>query len=322
MKLRLLDTRDTDPYFNLALEEHLLSLAQGEIVLYLWQNDHTVVIGHNQNALRDVNLTRLKEDGGRLARRLSGGGAVYHDLGNLNFTFIVPKTAYDPARQTRVVLEAARALGIPAEASGRNDLLAQGRKFSGNAYYCRGDVWYHHGTLLVSSDLDALQRYLNVSPEKLKARGVASVRSRVCNLCELAPGVDVQAARKAMAAAFGAAYGGKVELFDENRIHMDAVGEIKRRIVEEKYLLGEHMPFDVALARRFAWGEMQLSLCVRGGRITACQAHSDAMDEQAVDCLPRRLTGCTVDAAAFARALEGWADAQLRSDVLALLRTL
>ena len=320
MKLLLLETNGTDPYENLALEEHLLSrVREDEALLYLWQNAHTVVIGQNQNALREVNLSRLRADGGHLARRLSGGGAVYHDLGNLNFTFVLPKAAYDLARQTRVILEAARLLGAPAEASGRNDILAGGRKFSGNAYYRRGETWYHHGTLLVDSDLDALGRYLNVSPEKLAARGVASVRSRVCNLRECAPGATVEAARRAMAAAYSSVYGENVEIFDQNRIKNDDVGEIKRRISSESYLIGENYPFLLSLQRRFAWGGLELALNVRAGRISDCRAYSDAMEESEIAALPARLAGCAVDGAAFAKALAGWGGEDMRRDVLDML---
>ena len=320
MKLRLLETSCTNPYRNLALEEHLLSCVRNdEALLYLWQNDHTVVIGQNQNALREVNLSRLRADGGHLARRLSGGGAVYHDLGNLNFTFVVPKAAYDLARQTRVILEAARLLGAPAEASGRNDILAGGRKFSGNAYYRRGETWYHHGTLLVDSDLDALGRYLNVSPEKLAARGVASVRSRVCNLSECAPGATVEATRRAMAAAFSSVYGEKVEMFNQNRIKNNEVEEIKRRISAENYLMGENKPFLLSLQRRFAWGGLELALNVHAGRISDCRAYSDAMEEHEIAALPARLAGCAVDGVAFAKALAGWGGEDMRRDVLDML---
>lgn len=320
MKLRLLETSCTNPYRNLALEEHLLSCVRNdEALLYLWQNDHTVVIGQNQNALREVNLSRLRADGGHLARRLSGGGAVYHDLGNLNFTFVLPKAAYDLARQTRVILEAARLLGAPAEASGRNDILAGGRKFSGNAYYRRGETWYHHGTLLVDSDLDALGRYLNVSPEKLAARGVASVRSRVCNLREYAPEATVEATRRAMTAAFSSVYGEKVETFDQNCIKNDEVREIKRRITSENYLIGENFPFSLSLQRRFAWGGLELALNVHAGRISDCRAYSDAMEEHEIAALPARLAGCAVDGVAFAKALAGWGGEDMRRDVLDML---
>ena len=323
MKLLLLETSSTDPYRNLALEEHLLScVREAEALLYLWQNDHTVVIGHNQNALREVNLSRLRADGGHLARRLSGGGAVYHDLGNLNFTFVLPRQAYDLTRQTRVILEAARLLGAPAEASGRNDILAGGRKFSGNAYYRRGQTWYHHGTLLVDSDLDALGRYLNVSPEKLAARGVASVRSRVCNLRECAPGATVEAARRAMTAAFSTVCGEKVELFDHERLQNDKIVETERRISSESYLIGENFPFSLSLERRFAWGGLELALNVHAGHVAQCRAYSDAMEESEIASLPGRLTGCAVDGAAFAKALAGWGGEDMRRDVLDMLMEL
>ena len=315
--------RGVDPYENLALEEYLLgSLPKGSVCLYLWQNKDTVVIGKNQNPWRECKVHTLEEDGGHLARRLSGGGAVYHDLGNLNFTFVLPRQAYDLTRQTRVILEAARLLGAPAEASGRNDILAGGRKFSGNAYYRRGQTWYHHGTLLVDSDLDALGRYLNVSPEKLAARGVASVRSRVCNLRECAPGATVEAARRAMAAAFSTVCGEKVELFDHERLQNDKIVETERRISSESYLIGENFPFSLSLERRFAWGGLELALNVHAGHVAQCRAYSDAMEESEIAALPGRLTGCAVDGAAFAKALAGWSGEDMRRDVLDMLMEL
>ncbi len=323
MKLSCLSVDTCDPYGNLAMEEHLLSLArEEEIILYLWQNRRTVVIGQNQNALREVNLARLGRDGGRLARRLSGGGAVYHDLGNLNFTFIVPKRLYDVPRQTRVILEAVRALGVPAGASGRNDLVADGRKFSGNAFYRRGAVWYHHGTLLLHADLGALEEYLNVSPEKLRAKGVASVRSRVCNLREFVPGLTVPDARLALAKAFGREYGGKAAPFDQGRIDERAVASIRERISSDDYLLGSRPFSGCCLERRFPWGEVQLTLCVEGGRITACRAYSDAMEEDEIARLPALLTGCAVDGEAFRRALTGWGTKAMRADAVSLLMEL
>ena len=125
-----------DPYTNLATEKTLLDcVGDNEIILYLWQNQNTVVIGKNQNALTECRCALLEEDGGHLARRLSGGGSVFHDLGNLNFTFLCAKENYDLSRQMQVIKEACALGGISAEISGRNDILADGKKFSGNAFY-------------------------------------------------------------------------------------------------------------------------------------------------------------------------------------------
>ena len=204
----------TDPFENLALEQHLMeTVPDGGCILYLWQNRHTVVIGKNQNAWKECRVQQLADDGGRLARRLSGGGAVYHDLGNLNFTFLIHKADYDISRQLDVILKALELLGIQAEKSGRNDLHADGRKFSGNAFYETGDRCYHHGTLMVQVDREQLGKYLQVSASKLKSKGVASVQARVVNLTELKPGLTISQLKQALIDAMGLVYGAKATVW-------------------------------------------------------------------------------------------------------------
>ena len=197
----------TDPYENLALEQTLLErVREQECILYLWQNARTVVIGRNQNPWKECRTALLEEEGGHLARRLSGGGAVFHDLGNLNFTFLMREADYDLDRQLTVIETACRSLGIPVERSGRNDLLADGRKFSGNAFYHHNGRAYHHGTLMVDVDLEMVQRYLSPSKAKLAAKGVDSVRSRVVNLREFVPTLTVRQLSDALTAAFAEVY--------------------------------------------------------------------------------------------------------------------
>ena len=191
--------RENDLLRNLAIEKHLMdTLPEETAILYLWQNQNTVVIGRNQNAWVECRTSLLEEEGGHLARRLSGGGAVFHDTGNLNFTFLLPQEDFDVRRQLEVICRACRAFGIPAEISGRNDLVAQGLKFSGNAFYKNGNRAYHHGTLLLNADMNRLGRYLSPPAAKLKAKGVDSVRSRVVNLCGLAPELTCDALKEAL----------------------------------------------------------------------------------------------------------------------------
>ena len=154
-------------------------------VCMLWQNEPTVVIGKNQNAFVEVDLDALRENGVHLARRITGGGAVYHDLGNVNFSFISSnstETGLDFAKFTAPILKALASLGVHAELSGRNDLLLDGQKFSGNAQYSANGRTLHHGTLLFDADLSVLARYLRPDEEKLAGKGIKSVRSRVTNL--------------------------------------------------------------------------------------------------------------------------------------------
>ena len=179
-----------DPYFNLALEEYLFQLDDNNSYFWLWQNDNTVVIGKNQNAFHEVNHDFMKKNKIKLARRITGGGAVYHDLGNLNFSFVVPsnnKKDYDFKHFTGQISKALKTFDIEAEHSGRNDLLIDGKKFSGSAQFIGKSKILHHGTLLFSPDFEIIEKCLTPSKEKLKAHSVSSVKSRVTSISNHLP---------------------------------------------------------------------------------------------------------------------------------------
>ena len=206
----------TNPYLNLAVEEYLLETVKpNQLILYLWQNERTVVIGKNQNAWKECRFQELEADGGHLARRLSGGGAVFHDLGNLNFTFLMPSSDYDLSKQMSVILEAVRSLGIDAQKSGRNDVTVDGKKFSGNAFCQKGTNSYHHGTLMLRVDTQKVARYLNVSEKKLRSKGVSSVTSRVCNLCDFIPDLTREQMQQELLKALSDVYGFEPEAMDD-----------------------------------------------------------------------------------------------------------
>ena len=290
MRLLVCESRDLDPHYNLALEESLLRPANDAVILYLWQNQNTVVIGRNQNPWKECRTALLQQEGGHLARRLSGGGAVFHDLGNLNFTFLMPQSMYDLDKQLGVICKAVQSFGIEAERSGRNDVLAQGRKFSGNAFYKNGRQAYHHGTLLLDADMEKLSRYLNPSKAKLAAKGVDSVRSRVGNLRELNPEITIEAMKAALVEAFAEIYGGPVENFEPE---CDPVLIERYRSWEWNY--GQKLPFTFEWEDRLDFGCVRIEARVENGVIESCKIFSDAMDWQLPERLEKALTGSRLD---------------------------
>ena len=179
----------TNPWWNMAFDEWLLQCGPSEPVFRLWRNEPSVIIGHNQVAAQEVNLDYLEEHGIKLARRVTGGGAVYHDLQNLNYSFAGPVTGEEGViSYPELFASALRSLGVPAEVSGRNDIFVEGRKISG---YARS-VWHNrelvHGTLMYNVDIDTLTEALNVEgSSKLNLKGVSSVRSRVTNVRDFLP---------------------------------------------------------------------------------------------------------------------------------------
>lgn len=299
---------------NLAVEELLFDTLGGEArVLYLWQNRDTVVIGRHQNAWKECRVKLLEAEGGYLARRSSGGGAVYHDLGNLNFSFVLPRAACDVRRQLDIVRRAVAEFGIDAEFTGRNDLVISegGAKFSGNAFRYAQGAALHHGTIMVSVALDRLGRYLAPDEGKLRAKGIDSVRARVRNLSELSPDITVPALRDALARAFAGEYGPALPL-TVAELDGDRLRELERKYDSWEFRLGKALPFDATLEHRFDWGGVTLELSLRGGIVAGARVFSDAMDEEMIGSVAPALTGARYQNAALAEALRGLGHPQAR----------
>ena len=293
-----------DGWRNLAADEYFLNhIGKDEILLHVYLNAPSVIIGKNQNAWGECNLKAMEKDGVKLVRRISGGGAVYHDLGNVNFSFIAHEGIYDVGRQMSVILKAVRNLGIQAQFSGRNDLLAEGKKFSGNAFCARKEGRQHHGTLLLSADLSRLPRYLNVSDEKLKSKGIASVRSRVCNLSELNDAITTKSMIEALKQGFIEEYGP----FEHWKLDAAARQEIEALYEKQaswQWRLGQAPRFDLELRRRFDWGEVQVLLCFQKAHVSQAQVFSDALDTGLAEQLGQMLLGARFTAADLAAAVK------------------
>ncbi len=282
-----------DPWYNLAVEEYLLdNVAEGECILYLWQNQNTVVIGKHQNPWKECRTSLLEAEGGKLARRLSGGGAVFHDLGNLNFTFLMNKADYNLEKQVVTILTAVKMLGINAEMTGRNDLTVDGRKFSGNAYCFRKNNAYHHGTILVHADMSKLSRYLQVSAEKMRSKGVDSVKSRVVNLNEFNGSLTIEETSDAMIKAFKQVYEVDAPVMTYDSLgDQDVINRLYDKYSSWEWRYGEAPDFDINLEQRFSWGGIELGLVLKKGRVEKAVVYSDAMNQELIEVIPEIIRG-------------------------------
>lgn len=310
-------TSDTDPFHNLALEEWLLRrVGADECIMYLWQNKRTVVIGRNQNPWSECLVSQLESEGGQLARRLSGGGAVYHDLGNLNFTFLVQAENYDVLRQSEVILHALRVFGIEAKLSGRNDIEVEGKKCSGSAYYRSGRQCYHHGTLLVELDIEDMSKYLCVDPSKLSSKGVSSVRSRVVNLQRISPELTVEKLKRQLAESFAEVYGLSSETFWLGDADFS---ESQDFFASEGWRFGASPSLSAEIKERFSWGDLRLCFELEQGKVSDIQVFSDGMEAEFLASLPKLIRGCSYELSALKMRLTGVslrseAEAQILSD--------
>ena len=333
-KLKVIKTGITDPYHNLALEELLTEdVGEEEILLYLWQNRHTVVIGRNQNAYRECRIETLAADGGFLARRLSGGGAVYHDAGNLCFSFIAQEKNYDVDRHQAVLLHALRRLSLNAEKTGRNDLVLDGKKFSGHAFFRRGTHCCHHGTLMLDVDTERLTRYLTPDPEKTAKhlsmeerssidRAVPSVRSRVVNLKAYLPHLTAERLSEELLLAFSDVFGAEVRPFEETRIDPGKLNERRKFFADPSWILGRQIAHTVCMKRRFPAGGLELMLRVQDGKVADAVLYTDALSGDA-EAAAKQLCGCAFEKETLIRALQplyGGAERPLAEMLAVLIR--
>ena len=309
-----------NPYTNLATEKYLLdSVGNDEIILYLWQNQNTVVIGKNQNALTECKCALLEEDGGHLARRLSGGGSVFHDLGNLNFTFLCRTENYDLSKQMQVIKEACVLGGISAEISGRNDILADGRKFSGNAFYNSRGKSYHHGTILVNADKQKLGKYLTPPKAKLQSKGVKSVKSRVINLSEINPTLTIEMLKDYILSAFGKVY----RLSPSPFVIDDTAGisNLAEEYASWEYLYAPSLPFTFSCEGNFPWGNIELQLDVKEGKIQSAGVYTDALDHTLPDLLKDALKDCIFRMEEIEKSIIAKLPEPISTDIFSLLKS-
>lgn len=284
-RLKVILSESFNPHLNIGTEEWIFDhLDPSQQVLFLWRNEETVVIGRNQNPWSECNLGRMREDNVHLARRKSGGGAVFHDLGNTNFTFLSPKEGYSRGHNTEILLTALKQLGVEGEASGRNDLLvhfADGpRKFSGSAYREKRDRAFHHGTLLLNANISRLGNYLTPSPKKLKAKGKESVRARVANLTEVSPGISHDKVVSSLIGAFESFYGEKAVTEYLSLASLNSNLELKAKYDELSswnWLYGHTLEFTHRMDEYLSLGFFDFQFLVEEGIIREAQVFTDSL---------------------------------------------
>lgn len=285
-----------DPQINLAIEEHILrNLDINETYLLFYINEPSIIIGKNQNTAEEINTEFVEKNGIKVVRRLSGGGAVYHDLGNLNFSFIMKddgNSFHNFKKFTEPVVKALKKLGIDAELSGRNDILAEGRKISGNAMFSTRGRMFSHGTLMYNVNVDDVVSALKVKKDKIESKGIKSVRSRVTNIADFMDNpVEIEEFRKLILHYL---FEGEEEI--PEYVLTDKDWEQIRQISEERYQnwdwnYGKSPKFNLQNSHRFPAGSVDIRLEVNKGRIENCKIYGDFFGVGEVTDIEALLTG-------------------------------
>ncbi len=300
--MRYLRNLSTDVYYNMAFDEYALEqLPLDEPLFFLWQNRPAVIIGINQNIHTEVDLDYAREHDIAVARRITGGGAVYHDLGNLNYTIVGRSTDMerDYPEYARYMLHALQALGIRAELSGRNDILVDGRKVSGFAKRVYKDRLMVHGTLMYDVDIEQLTRVLTPPTEKLAAKGIASVKSRVLNLREQLPqfatiGELTQALERYLSCQYSDE---EYPLTEQQLAEIRAIATSKFATAD--WLYGRSPSNTVTYAKRLPCGNIAVHLDIKRGLIAQCTITGDFLGNTPIAAVESLLSGCLYERTAL-----------------------
>ena len=292
--MRYLKNPSTNPYYNLAFDEYCLeSLPIDEPVFFLWQNRPAVIVGYNQEVNTEVNLDYLKEKGIDLVRRVTGGGAVYHDLENLNYTIVgrSEDLERDYPEYAALMMKALQALGVPATLSGRNDILVDGKKVSGFAKRVCKNRLMVHGTLMYNVDVDVLTHVLNPSTTKLQSKGIASVRSRVTNLCNYLPELsDIHAFKNRLEEILSNNYSdAEYKLSETDLAHIQQLTDEKFATWEWNY--GRSPKATLVHSARLACGTVEIHLTLAENRIASCRFGGDFLGNLPASDIEKALTG-------------------------------
>lgn len=268
-------SNENNPYFNVSAEHQLFLKADKNTLLYLWQNSSCVVFGRNQNVFAECNMKYLGENHILPVRRFSGGGAVFQDLGNLNFTFVTKEENANIQKYLSVIKNALSSFNVNCEFSGRNDMLCDKKKFSGHAYYTDNGNYMYHGTIMVNVNMDILSNVLKPSFLKLESKGIDSVRSRVINLSQINNSITIDKIKKAIIKAFTEVFGQSepIKYIDKESFHP----LLFEKINKDEWIYGESPRFSINIEKNFSFGNVTVSVDVTEGLINRIKIQTDSL---------------------------------------------
>lgn len=276
--LEIYVSKKYDPYKNLALEEYLCrTCGKNKRILFLWQNESAVIIGRNQNAYEQCNMDFIDEHHIKIARRLSGGGAVYHDLGNLNYSIIGNETIGSKDEYLKIIMDSIRSFGVYATASGRNDIVASGKKISGTAYFSSGGVMCQHGCIMVNTDQEMMYRALRVKKDKLVSKNICSVYARTVNLCDLCLDITVEQLSGQCIRTFSKKYPNYINA-DVNGIYKDDYYKLLfEKFSSVQWNRKEKADSKIDIYGRLSFGDCSIVFDVEEGVIKKTKLYTDSL---------------------------------------------